>query len=341
MGVRCDIKEGNKEVHIYNGSSYIGTIICRSMEKPSTIVGFKIGDALCDEIDTMPADKAQAAWNKIIARMSFKGEGIRNGVDVTTTPEGFKFVYKQFFGNTSGNYGLIQASTYDNQKNLPPDYIQSLLDTYPEELIAAYLNGQFVNLTSGTVYRNFDRETCNSGETIQPKETLYIGQDFNVGNMASVIYVRRGKEWHAAGELTGGIDTPATCVTINERYPEHQTIMYPDASGANRSSKGASVSDISILEAAGFSIRATKANPLVKDRILSLNTAFSKGLLKVNVSACPEFTKCLEQQAYNKNGEPDKSTGHDHLIDAGGYPVVYEMPVNRPVIKPIRVAGAF
>lgn len=338
MGVTCEINQSNKEVHIFNGK-YLGTIICRSMEKPATIIGFKIGDALVDEIDTMPTDKANGAWNKIIARMSYKGEGVRNGVDVTTTPEGFKFVYNQFKGNESDNYGLIQASTYDNEANLPDDYIQSLLDTYPEELIEAYLNGQFVNLTSGTVYRNYDRVTCASAETIQPGERLYIGQDFNVGNMASVVYVQRGKIWHAVAELTRGIDTPATCATIKEKWPGHPIVVYPDASGANRSSKGASVSDISLLKLSGFSVRAKKTNPRVKDRVLSMNAAFSRGQLKVNVDQCPELAQCLEQQAYDKNGEPDKTTGHDHLVDGAGYMCAYEMPINRPAVAPVALAG--
>ena len=333
MGVSCDIKESNKEVHIYNGRSYIGTIICRSMEKPGSIIGFKIGDALCDEIDTMPTNKATEAWRRIIARMSYKGQGIRNGVDVTTTPEGFKFAYKQFYGNESGNYGLIQASTHENAKNLPDDYIQSLLDTYPAELIEAYLDGQFVNLTSGTVYRNFDRQTCGSNETIQSNEPLFIGQDFNVNNMASVVYVKREKVWHAVAELTGGIDTPTTCDTIKDKWPGHHITVYPDASGGNRSSKGASTSDISLLKAARFRVRAKPSNPFIRDRVLAVNTALSKGMLKVNIEQCPEFTKCLEQQAYDKNGEPDKSSGHDHLNDAGGYVIAYECPINKPVIK--------
>ena len=66
------------------------------MEKPQTIVGFKIGNALIDELDVMPAKKAQLAWRKIIARMRYNVAGLRNGIDVTTTPEGFKFVYQQF-----------------------------------------------------------------------------------------------------------------------------------------------------------------------------------------------------------------------------------------------------
>lgn len=51
------INEGNKEVHFYAGRQYRGTTICRSMEKPQTIVGFKIGNALIDELDVMPAKK--------------------------------------------------------------------------------------------------------------------------------------------------------------------------------------------------------------------------------------------------------------------------------------------
>jgi hypothetical protein len=40
---------------------------------------------------------------------------------------------------------------------------------------------------------------------------------------------------------------------------------------------------------------------------------------------------CLEQQAYDKNGEPDKKSGKDHQNDATGYPIAYEFPVHKPV----------
>ncbi len=86
---------------------------------------------------------------KIIARMRYKVDGLRNGIDVTTTPEGFKFVYQQFVKavrekpELSALYGLIQASTFDNAKNLPPDYIPSLMNSYPPELIKAYLRGVY------------------------------------------------------------------------------------------------------------------------------------------------------------------------------------------------------
>jgi len=78
-------------------------------------------------------------------------------------------------------------------------------------------------------------------------------------------------------------------------------------------------------------VRAPKRNPAVKDRILAANRAFEQGLIKINARGCPEFVRCLEQQAYDRNGEPDKQSGHDHLNDAGTYVIAYEMPVRKPV----------
>ena len=334
------VKSSDKEVSLYRNGFYYGTIICRSMDNPSSIIGFKLARAVADEIDTLATDKARHAWRKIIARLRLKLDGVINGIGVTTTPEGFRFVYSLFASNPTESYSMVQASSYSNSENLPDDYIPSLLETYPPELVDAYVSGKFVNLRSGTVYRNYNRQACASTETIQPRETLYIGQDFNVNNMASVIYVKRNQVWHAVGELKKGLDTPALCKTLQEKFPNHEVIMYPDASGGNRSSKGASTSDISILKAHGFKVRAKAANPFVRDRVLAMNAAFTKGLLKVNANLCPEFVKCLEQQAYDANGEPDKSSGHDHLNDAGGYPIAYEMPINKPIITPRLTAGA-
>ena len=339
FGLTVKVKSADKEVHVFLNGKLLGVTLCRSMNDPSTIVGFKIGRALVDEIDTLATNKARDAWRKIIARMRYRIPKVKNGIDVTTTPEGFRFVYEQFALQESEHYGMIQASTYDNELNLPDDYIPSLLDTYPEELIQAYLEGQFINLTSGSVYPSYDRVRCGCDSDIVGEEPLYIGQDFNVHNMSSVIYVKRREEFHAVRELSGGRDTPTTIETIQEKFPKHPVIMYPDASGQNTSSKSASTSDISLLKAAGFNVRVRLSNPTIKDRVLSSNIAFQKGHVKVNARTCPEFAKSLEQQAYTKDGVPDKSTGHDHMNDAGTYPIVYEFPVKKPAIKTRPMAG--
>lgn len=331
MGYKVRIKRGDKEVSLYKGRLYYGTIICRSMDNPGSIVGFKIARALVDEIDTLPKDKANTAWNKIIARLRLKIDGVENGVSVTTTPEGFLFVYSKFAENPTESYSMVQASTYENRDHLPDDYISSLIESYPDELISAYINGEFVNLKTGTVFNAYGRIRHRSKETIKEKELLRIGMDFNVTNMSAVIYVKRGEQWHAVDELSGIYDTPSMIEVIKERFTEHSIRVYPDASGKSRKTVDASTSDIALLEQAGFSVYANKSNPLVKDRVLSANMAFTNGLLYINDSKCPEYAKCLEQLAYDKNGVPDKASNLDHLPDAGTYPIAFEMPIIKPV----------
>ena len=345
LGLRAEIKEGNKEVHIYNGRFYRGTTICRSFEKPSTIVGFKIGKAHIDELDVADAKKAKEAWRKIIARLRWLDPSIKNGADITTTPEGFKETHRLFVREVlekphlAKSYGLIQASTYDNEANLPDDYIQSLLDTYPTELIEAYLMGKFVNLATGTVYRNYDRVRNNSNEVIKDNDVLHIGMDFNVMHMAATIYVVRANGWHAVDELKDLLDTPDMVSVLKERFKGHRIIVYPDATGKNREANNAKTSDIALLQQARFTVRANSTNPAVKDRVTATNKQFEVGNLWVNAKKCPTTAQCLEQQAYDKNSEPDKKSGFDHQNDATTYPIAYTFPIKRMGITRQRISG--
>lgn len=348
-GLKVQINESNKEVHFYAGRQYRGTTICRSMEKPATIVGFKIGNALVDELDVMPALKAQQAWRKIIARMRYKVAGLRNGIDVTTTPEGYKFVYQQFVKAVRDKpelatlYGLVQASTFDNEANLPDDYIPSLLASYPPELIKAYLRGHFTNLTSGTIYHQFDRRLNNCTDEEQQGEPLFIGMDFNVGKMAAIVHVKREGLPRAVRELVKVYDTPAMIKRIQEEFwryeggryiASRQIYIYPDASGDSRKSNCASLTDIAQLREAGFSVIVNASNPPVKDRINSMNAMFCNALGErrylVNVQRCPVYTESLEQQVWDKNGEPDKKADNDHPNDGGGYFIVKDYPIVKP-----------
>lgn len=351
-GLKVRTKESDKEVEFYSGGRYRSTTICRSMEKPQTIVGFKIGHALVDELDVLPALKAQHAWRKIIARMRFKVDGLKNGVDVTTTPEGFKFVHQQFVKqlrekpHLKGMYGLVQASTFDNELNLPDDYISSLMESYPEQLIRAYLDGQFVNLNSGTVYHTYDRKLNASQETVQPGEPLFVGMDFNVGKMAAVVHVKRLGLPHAVDEIVNAYDTPDMIRQIRERFwlyadgkysSTREIRIYPDASGDGRRSVNASTTDLALLKQAGFVVIAPAANPPVKDRINAMNAMFCNAeqlrRYRVNEDRCPTYADNLEQQIWDKNGEPDKKQGNDHSNDAGGYFIHKEYPIVKPIVS--------
>jgi hypothetical protein len=131
-----------------------GKFILRTMDRPQRIIGYEVGDSLVDELDTLKQKDAEMVWRKILGRnRQKKPNGEDNTVAVGTTPEGFKFVYDRWKKNPPNEeYQIIRASTYSNAHNLPDNYIPDLLADYPSSLIAAYIDGEFVNLTSGSVY---------------------------------------------------------------------------------------------------------------------------------------------------------------------------------------------
>lgn len=339
MGIRY--RYNKSENIIYSSSGGCGDFVLRTLDNPARIIGYESYRAHVDEIDTLKEDQARLAWQKIIARNRQKPRGLRepfNRVSAYTTPEGFRFAYKTWVKDAKPGYVMVQAPTNSNPF-LPDDYIDSLRESYPPQLINAYLEGQFVNLTSGAVYPDFSRTLNHASTVIVPGEPLHIGLDFNVNKMAAVGFVVRDDEPHAVAELVNVRDTPTMAQILNERFLSagHSVTVYPDASGGNTTSKGASVSDLSILQSAGLQIRAPSANPRVKDRVNSVNALIlnEKGLrrLKVNVDACPTFTEALEQQPYDRNGEPDKTTGHDHTNDAAGYFLHNRWPIVKPVAR--------
>lgn len=340
----------NKMEHIYyTSTSGIGDFVCKSMDNPDSLVGYESYRSHIDEIDTLPMDKAQQVWFKIMGRNRRNAKGVAdehkiwseenqrlecfNRISAYSTPEGFKFAHKMWALSQNKDFQYIQGRTEDNP-NLSESYLRQLRESYPPALIDAYMNGEFVNMTSGTVYNNYDRVCYNSNETIKKNEPLYIGCDFNVTNQAATVWVKRngGMQWHAVSELSGMYDTPEMIRIIQEKWQSkgHEIYIYPDASNP-RHTTNAAVTDISLLKQAGFQIRAHKKNPDVRDRVAATNRAFAQGRLFVNANACPTVAQCLEQQSYDKNQEPDKKSGFDHQNDATTYPIAYEMPINKPL----------
>ena len=332
---------------IYVSSDGVGDILFFPMDNPDTLVGYETYRSHIDEFDTLDEDKASEIWARILGRnrsnpsnipesetIYSESKGVweaNNKIRAYSTPEGFKFCYKKWKTKELPNHAIVHGSSLENPA-LPSNYFDEMKEQYTEQQLAAYLNGQFVNMTSGTVYYSYDRNEHNSNETIQPMETLYIGMDFNAYNMAATIYVKRngGKEWHAVDELHGVRDTADIIDIINERWGHegHRIIVYPDATGASKKTSAAT-SDIAQLRAAGYIVRARKVNPKVKDRVAATNKAFEDRKVLVNFRKCTQVAACFEQQAYDKNGEPDKKSGNDHQNDASTYPLAYEMPIKQ------------
>lgn len=304
----------------------VNSIIMRSIDNPKRIIGYEVFRSHVDEIEAATNEKkAEDVWRKIMARNRQKCGDLQNRVSAyTTADQGFGFTYKKWGKAKNGEYQYVKAPTSSNP-HLPPDYVEALRADYTAELAEAFLEGSWCNLTSGSVYPYFDRKRNHTDATVKPGEPLHIGMDFNVRNMAAVVHNEDGD---AIAEHVGYADTPAMIAMLKERYVGHRLFIYPDASGQNASSKGAALTDIKLLKDAGFTVKARPRNPRVRDRVLTVNKRFENGA-KVNTKTCPQLTEALEKQTYDQNGEPDKSAGYDHIMDAKGYHDCYRFPIRR------------
>ena len=296
-----------------------------SMENVERLVGINAAFIICDEFDTSKEEIAYKAYNKLLGRLR---AGKVRQVVITTTPEGFGATYRIFIKESSDEKRLIKAKTTDN-KYLPLDFIDTLKSQYPANLLDAYLNGEFVNLNSGTIYNYFNRDVHHSNDDYIGGETLYVSQDFNYLGCISIVYVKRNGYDVAIDEIISN-DTRSIIVNIKYMYPDSYICIYPDASG-NAHKTSSNTTDIQMLREAGFSVFVNSRNPSVRDRINITNNLFEKNLIKVNTHKCPRFTEALEQHSYDeKTGEPCKYSGGatvDDFTDGGTYYLAYEYPI--------------
>lgn len=342
------------------------TVILKSMEDPSKIAGAEYVRVYVDELETMPFDKGMDAWNNITARgrakVRYKGKAIEPRIRVYTTPNGGKrgITWKLWGINETlppeeqkkrKNYAYVRSPTWANISHLSKNYILNLYNLYPATLVNAYLAGYWVNMENGLVYSEYDRVKCRNTFTVTPEDkTLYIGMDFNVGHMAAVVHIRQRNasenalypwRYHAVREFVDLMDTPAMINKLKTEYPGKKLVIFPDCAGVSRKSSDASISDITLLQKAGFETRYHHSHPAVKDRVLAMNRGFKSGDVTVNDLLCPRYAEALSEQTYDDKGDPDKSTGIDHVLDAPGYLVEYEMPIKRPVIGTVRTYGRY
>lgn len=317
----------NKSSYTIDVTGY-GYIIFRSYDKPSRIIAYEVADSICDELDTLPKDKAAIVWRKINER-NRQQRGRRNTIGLVTTPDqGVNgFVYEKWVKKQQNGYVLYKASTYSNPF-LPADYAQDILDNYDPILAELYLNGEFVSLNQNKVYHFFDRKKHHTDRAITEEDTvIHVGLDFNIGGCCAVSFVIDSNNPVAVDEFVSH-DTQDFCHNLT-RYKGKKVIIYPDASG-KASKTNSSQSDIAIIKGEGYQVNANPANPAVRDRINAYNGLLSHDRFKVNTDKCPNLTNALETQGYDTKGEPEKWNDHpaiDDWNDSSGYFIAYKFPI--------------
>ena len=327
-------------------------ILFHAAENYSRIAGLNLAWFICDEVDTTEHMLMHRVWKMLVSRLRAIGAPHPQGCCVST-PEGFKFLYDFFEKDVKRqpklikSRKLVRASTYDNPY-LDAEYIQSMMESYPPNLITAYLHGQFVNLNEHSVYVNFDRKYNSTNKTVKDFDltddilaNLHIGMDFNVGKCTAIVHCIKDDIVYAVDEFSGIKNTEAMIAAIQKRYPDRRIYIYPDASGDNESTN-ASSTDIELLKAAKFIVKARKKNPRVVNRVNSMNAMFLNAVGNrryfINTDKCPVYVEALETQAYGKDGKPDKTHDQDHPNDAGGYFIYYKWPIKIKQ-KRLKLAG--
>jgi len=315
----------------------VGTIWVGSGQDPEALKGPNVGSSNIDE----PFIQDRAVFEQIVARTRDPIARVRE-IGLTGTPEELNWGYDICEGDERERWDLdlVQASTRENRA-LPPEYVQTMERGYDPKLALAYIEGQFVNLSTGQVYYGFNRKR-NIKEEEDPGFELHIGMDFNVNPMASLVFWKSGEHLHFMDEVElPNADTEFACSYWRDKYGERLRNVYPDATGRSRhSSSPGGKSDFYYIQAAGLSIRCQSENPRRRDRYNATNAKLCPpkgGPPTLTMSPkCKLLARYMEQHTYEKMKKQESMT---HLLDAATYPVAYLFPLHRAQPKLVQLGG--
>ncbi len=315
----------NKTNHEFFIPGWAGTIWIASGDDPDSLKGPNLGTAGIDEPFIIDGD----ILNVILSRLRHPEAKLRE-LFLTGTPEQLNWGY-ELAQNTEErlDLGTVVARTADNI-HLPAQFINMLERAFDENQRAAYMNGQFVNLTAGRVYKYFDTKSCI---VIRPKLEGYhyqAGIDFNVDNLTAEIFsvfpdgtVHFFEEIHLTNSTTYELAD-----LLHEKY--HGITVYPDPAGRARKTSS-DATDFNILKGKGFTVEARQTHPPVKSRVNAVNKLLREG--KLTIGNCPRLIKDFELVSW-KGGDIDKSNeALTHASDAAGYPIEKLFPVKLPTRK--------
>lgn len=246
----------------------------------------------------------------------------------SSTPEGYASPYYNIFvENPWKNSKILYMNTMENAHNLDSNYIQSLKDTYPKQLIDAYLHGLWVSLSGNRFYYAYSPE--NNDKVTEPNwdEQFYCAMDQNVDPFCASIWQRNGAKYIGIEEikLSGGDGFRIENMTAALKargYNGKNTIICPDPTAKNRSVNGAPVREI--LELAGFKVIMRNIAPRFRERSMNMNRHLERGLIEINPKTMPGLKKDLisvemDQATFEKSKKNKDLThfsdGLDYLID--------------------------
>lgn len=323
-------------------------ILIYSGENPLSLRGPNLGACYIDE----PFIQDEAVFSQMIARVRHPRAKIREIV-ITGTPEQLNWGYDLCEGELSERHdvGVVRLSSRENLA-LDSGYVTRLEGAFEGKAADAYIEGEFVNLSTGMVYYAFNK-TVNVVELPIPYAAeLGCGMDFNVNPMSAAVFWTAGEHMHFFDEVElPNADTEFMCDELTERYglaspfyAEHGTVLstvYPDATGsARKTAAPEGKSDFWYIHKAGYEVRAPRANPKRKDRYNAVNGKFKPKTGVPTLTMSPRCKKLIKYLQTHSHELMQKQQGLTHMLDAFGYPVAYKYPVTKETLGVYKLRGA-
>ena len=337
MGVGYTWQSGKSRFVLANGSK----ILCRSLDKTavSKIRGTAFLWAWLDEARDMP----EKAFKVVMGRVGRK-RGPAAQVFITTTPNGFNWIYKYFGPNRKNraDFEIFKARTADNP-TLPPSYFESLADSYDSRFAAQELDGDFI-AAEDVLYGAFSKKNISRLARYQPGEPINVALDFNFNPCVAAIIQEIAGRTCVVDEIwvEGGASAPGVIDEFMARYPRARDVtIYGDPAGHGRSAQtGKSYYDLWREALPHARIAVPRSVYPIVDRVNSVNyrlkTARTKTRLLYVNPGCEHAIEDFSQVLPAKDGSlaPRKSADTPeltHISDAIGYYVVHEHSVRARV----------
>lgn len=336
------INETRMTIRLVNKSR----IALKGADKPDTLRGVGLNLVIIDEAQDIDSE----TWYKVLypTLASTGGKAMIIG-----TPKSFNWLYDLYVLGERGDVyqddkGRLRANAYKSWQFptitspfIPQSEIEEARHNLDERSFRQEFEASFETM-SGRVYYAFDRKRHVGDYKFDPKLPIWIGQDFNIDPMSSVVMQRRpnGEIWVVDEIILPSSNTQETADEVARRYYRwlKQITFYPDPAGQNRS-HARGESDLDILREAGFKkIKFRRKHPKVADRVNAVNRMLqtADGTIKLRVDRrCKHLIAALEQTIYKEGSrEVDKSAGIEHPADGLGYAIEMEFPV-----RGIKIAG--
>ena len=319
------INETELTIQLKNGSS----ISLKGADNHDSLRGVGLDFIVLDEF----ADIDPEAWYETLRPTLSDKQGKALFIG---TPKGMNWAYElwNMKDEDPKNWISYQYTTMDGG-NVPQEEIEQARRDLDERTFRAEYLATFETFT-GRVYYGFERIHNVRACAVADRSVIYVGIDFNVDPMSAVIAIRYGDVLHVVDEIRlFSSNTTEIVEEIKSRYPKSKIWVYPDPAGRQRKTSAGGTTDITILQNAGFVVKAPHQHTPVRDRINAVNSRLcaSDGTRKLFVEPhCKSVIECLERQVYKEgSSQPEKGGNIDysHMNDALGYMVDYIFPVKR------------